>query len=154
MSAAVRRAGTLCNDSPSDRDHRVPGRLPRCLKGVRPRRPAAAAFALAREHRRPIQKGVVVDLLDEEIRYVGARDEPACPAARIDQRAIGVRLRPIGQDHGTHDHPVDLAPADDALLHILVVIDAPQSALERDFLLAPVRWSPPTDDQLARSDSD
>ena len=36
-----------------------------------------------------MQKGVVVDLLDEEIRYVGARDDPACPAARIDQRAIG-----------------------------------------------------------------
>jgi hypothetical protein len=43
-----------------------------------------------------MQKGVVVDLLDEEIRHVSARDEPACPAARIDQRAIGVRLRPIG----------------------------------------------------------
>jgi hypothetical protein len=26
----------------------------------------------AREHRRLMQKGVVVDLLDEEIRYVGA----------------------------------------------------------------------------------
>jgi hypothetical protein len=68
-----------------------------------------------------MQKGVVVDLLDEEIRYVGARDEPACPAARINQRAIGVRLRPIGQDHGTHDHPVELAVADDAFLHVLVV---------------------------------
>ena len=38
-------------------------------------------FASAREHRRLTQKGVVVDLLDEEIRHVGARDEPACPAA-------------------------------------------------------------------------
>ena len=73
-----------------------------------------------------MQKGVVVDLLDEEIGPVGARDEPACPVARIGQRAIGVSLRPIGQDHGTHDHPVELAPADDALLHVLVVVDAPQ----------------------------
>src|SRR5262249_12202725 len=48
-------------------------------------------------------------------------NEPACPAARIDQRAIGVRLRPIGQDHGAHDHPVELAPADHAFLHVLVV---------------------------------
>src|SRR6266545_6154448 len=71
---------------------------------------AIAAFASAREHRRLMQKGVVVDLLDEEIRYVGARDEAPCPAARIDQRAIGVRLRPICQDHGTHNHPVELAP--------------------------------------------
>src|SRR5437868_3102426 len=78
-----------------------------------------------------MQKGVVVDLLDEEIRYVGARDEAPCPAARIDQRAIGVRLRPIGQDHGTHDHPVELAPADDALLQVLVVIDAPQQQMKR-----------------------
>jgi hypothetical protein len=51
-----------------------PGRLPRCLKGVRPRSPPSA-----HEHRRFTQKGVVVDLLDEEIRYIGARDESACP---------------------------------------------------------------------------
>src|SRR5262249_22823767 len=63
--------------------------------------------------------------LDEEIRYVRARDEPPCPAARIDQRAIGIRLRPIGQDHGTHDDPVEFAPADDAFLHVLVVRRAP-----------------------------
>jgi hypothetical protein len=31
-------------------------------------------FASAREHRRLTQKGVVVDLLHEEIRYIGARD--------------------------------------------------------------------------------
>ena len=54
-------------------------------------------------------KGVVVDLLDEEIGHIGARDKPACPGAWIDQRAIGVRPRPIGQDHGTHDHPGELA---------------------------------------------
>jgi hypothetical protein len=35
-----------------------------------------------------MQKGVVIDLLDEEIRHVG----------------------------GTHDHPVELAPADDLFL--------------------------------------
>jgi len=43
-----------------------------------------------------MQKGIVVDLFDEEIGHVGARDEPACSVTRIDQRAIGVRLRPIG----------------------------------------------------------
>ena len=73
-----------------------------------------------------MQKGTVVDLLDEEIRYVGARDEPTCPATRIDQRAIGVRLWPVGQNHGTHDHPVELAPADNAFLDVLIIIDAPQ----------------------------
>ena len=66
------------------------------LGGMKAVAPAAAAFASAREHRRLIQKSVVVDLLHEEIRYVGARDEPACSVTRIDQRAIGVRLRPIG----------------------------------------------------------
>jgi hypothetical protein len=40
--------------------------------------------SLAREHRRLMQKGVVVDLLDEEIGHVGPRDETACPVARID----------------------------------------------------------------------
>ena len=40
------------------------------LKGVvRPRWPAST-----REHRRLTQKGVVVDLLHEEIRYIGARN--------------------------------------------------------------------------------
>ena len=92
---------------------------------------AATAFASAHEHRRLMQKGVVVDLLDEEIRHVGTRDEPACPIARIGQRAIGVRPWPIGQDHGTHDHPVELAPADDTFLHVLVVINAPQEQMKR-----------------------
>jgi hypothetical protein len=40
-------------------------------------------------HRRLTQKGVVLDLLNEEIRHVGARDEPVCPVARI---AIGPRI--------------------------------------------------------------
>jgi hypothetical protein len=38
----------------------------------------------AREHRRLVQKSVVVDLFDEEIRHVGPRDETTCPVARID----------------------------------------------------------------------
>ena len=42
-----------------------------------------------------MQKGVVVDLLDEEIRHVGARDKSACPVARIDQRAIGLVFGPL-----------------------------------------------------------
>ena len=98
---------------------------------------AATAFASAHEHRRLMQKGVVVDLLDEEIRHVAARDEPACPVARIGQSAIGVSLRPIGQDHGTHDPPVELAPADDTFLHVLVVIDAPQEQMKRRASPAP-----------------
>jgi hypothetical protein len=44
-----------------------------------------------------MQKGIVINLLDKEIRDVGARDEPASPVAWIDQRAIGVSLWPIGQ---------------------------------------------------------
>jgi len=34
-----------------------------------------------------MQKGVIADLFDEEIRHVGARDEPAFPVAWIDRRA-------------------------------------------------------------------
>jgi integrase len=56
--------------------------------------PAHRTLVSAREHRRLMQKSVVVDLLDEEIRHVGARDESARPAAWINQRAIRVRLRP------------------------------------------------------------
>src|SRR5215470_16445114 len=58
--------------------------------------PAAATSASAGEHRCLMQKGVIADLFDEEIRHVGARDEPVFPVAWIDRRAIGVRLRPIG----------------------------------------------------------
>jgi hypothetical protein len=58
--------------------------------------PGGYSVTSARENRGLMQKGVVVDLLNEEIRHVGARDEPTCPVARIDQSAIGVRLRPIG----------------------------------------------------------
>jgi len=76
-----------------------------------------------------MQKGIVINLLDQEIRHVRARDEPASPVARIDLRAIGIR--PIGQDHGTHDHPVELAPTDDPFLHVLVGIDAPQWQMKR-----------------------
>ena len=49
-----------------------------------PKRTSHGLASSAREHRRLMQKGVVVDLLDDEIRHVGARDEPACPVARID----------------------------------------------------------------------
>ena len=99
-----------------------------------------------------MQKGVVVDLLDEEIRYVRARDEPPGPAARIDQRAIGVRLRPISQDHGTHDHPVELAPADDAFLQVLVVIDAAQQQMKRPGRQLLGRFQPLMREVLARAE--
>ena len=70
------------------------------------------------------EKGVVVDLLDKEIRHIGARDEPACPIARIGQRVIGVSLWP-------------LAPADDTFLHVLVVINAPQEQMKRQVIKTP-----------------
>ena len=57
---------------------------------------AGATFRIQRsasagEHRRLMQKGVIADLFDEEIRHVGARDEPAFPVAWIDRQAA---LRP------------------------------------------------------------
>src|SRR5215469_1847578 len=94
-------------------------------------------FALAYEHWRLMYKGVVVDLFDEKICHIGARDKAACPGAWIDQRAIGARPRPIGQDHGTHDHPVELAIADNSFLHVLVVIDAPQQQTKRHVVKKP-----------------
>jgi hypothetical protein len=45
------------------------------LKTAKARSPVAAALESAREHRRLMHKGVIVDLLDEKIRHVGARDE-------------------------------------------------------------------------------
>jgi hypothetical protein len=54
--------------------------------GRRPRGPAPRSRKGAREHRRLMQRGVVINLRDQEIRDVGARDEPASPVAWIDQR--------------------------------------------------------------------
>src|SRR5262249_57424479 len=45
--------------------------------------------------------------------------------------SLGARPRPIGQDHGTRDHPVELAIADNSFLHVLVVIDASQQQTKR-----------------------
>src|SRR6516165_11004722 len=112
--------------------HRIIGAVTERITGSLEFRCGDTCFisSLAREHRRLMQKGVVIDLLDEEIRHVGPRDETAGPVARIDYRAIGFRPWPAGQDHGTHDHPVELAPADDAFLYVLVVIGAPQQQME------------------------
>src|SRR6516225_4213624 len=63
--------------------------------------------------------------------------ETRVPLARIDKRAIGFRLWPAGQDHGTHDHPVELAPADDAFLYVFVVVDAPQQQMESHVIKKP-----------------
>src|SRR5262249_44969022 len=84
-----------------------------------------------------MQKCVVVDLLNEEIRHIRPRDEPARPVAWINQRAVGVRLPPIGQDHGTHDHPVELAPADHSFLYILVVINASHQQMKPQVIKKP-----------------
>src|SRR4029450_13616062 len=59
---------------------------------------AGDSLTSAREHRRLMQKGIVVDLLDQEIRHVSARDETACPVARIDDRARGFRHCRAGTD--------------------------------------------------------
>jgi hypothetical protein len=61
--------------------------------------------------------------------------------------AIGVRHRSIGLDHGAHDHPVELAPADDAFLSVLVIIDAPRQQFERRAIQKPnaPRLSPAPD---------
>jgi hypothetical protein len=58
-------------------------------------------------------KARIVDLCDEEVRYIGARDEPGGPVARIDQHTICARARPVGQDGRTNNRPAEPAPADD-----------------------------------------
>src|SRR5262249_12921940 len=129
ITDAYRAAGAVMTESPSPLsfpDMQSAGSSSRCSAVRRPRGLTPRSRKGAREHRRLMQKGIVINLLDKEIRDVGARDEPARPGAWIAQRAIGVSLRPIGQDHGTHDHPVKLAPTDDPFLHVLVGIDAPQ----------------------------
>src|SRR5215468_7956849 len=77
-----------------------------------------------------MDKGVVVDLLEEEIRHVGARDEPTCPTARINYRAIAVRFRSIRQDYGTRS-PSRAWSAEHTFLHVLIVVDATQQQVER-----------------------
>ena len=47
------------------------------------------------------------------------------------KREAAARADEGPRTYGTHDHPVDVASADDAFLHVLVVIDAPQQQMER-----------------------
>src|SRR6476646_5131296 len=83
-----------------------------------------ARGALAGERRRLAQKARVVDLLDQEVRHVGARDEPRGPVARIDQDMIAPRPWSVRQNGWTNDRPVEPTAADDAFLHILVGVNA------------------------------
>ena len=54
------------------------------------------AIASADQRGRPVGKAVVVDLLDEEIRHIGPRDESRGPVVRIDQHAVCARTRSVG----------------------------------------------------------
>src|SRR5258708_39749719 len=62
-------------------------------------------------------------------------------SADIRHRVTGeqeFRPLPFGRPPSrTHDHPVELATADDAFLHILVVIDAPQQQMKRRVIKKP-----------------
>src|SRR5262249_31395697 len=62
----------------------------RCSAVRRPRGLTPRSRKGAREHRRLMQKGIVINLLDKEIRDVGAWDEPASPVEGSDPRAVGV----------------------------------------------------------------
>src|SRR6476646_4513953 len=67
--------------------------------------------ASAGQHWRLANKACIVDLPDEKIRHVGARDGPRAPVARIDQDAVRPRARPVCQDGRANDGPVQTAPA-------------------------------------------
>src|SRR5262245_27205023 len=62
------------------------------LRGIYDAVPGRYTATSAHENWSLMHEGLVVDLLNDEIRHVGARDEPAHPVPRIDQCAIGVRL--------------------------------------------------------------
>jgi hypothetical protein len=53
------------------------------------------------------------------------------------KREAAARADEGPRTYGTHDHPVDVASADDAFLHVLVVIDAPQQQMKRRVIKAP-----------------
>ena len=54
------------------------------------------AIASAGQRGRPVEKAIVIDLLDEEIRHISSRDESRGPVARIDQHAVCARARSVG----------------------------------------------------------
>jgi hypothetical protein len=55
------------------------------------------------------------------------------------KREAAARADEGPRTYGTHDHPVHVASADDAFLHVLVVIDAPQQQMERRNIKNPPR---------------
>jgi hypothetical protein len=50
----------------------------------------------ADERGRLVNEACIVDLLDKEVRHVGARDEPGAPVARVDEHAIRSCTPPVG----------------------------------------------------------
>ena len=88
--------------------------------------PSSRVLASARERRRLVKKARIVDLCDEEVCHISARDEPGGPVARIDQHTICARARSVGQDGWTKNRPIEPAPADDTLRQVLVGVDTPE----------------------------
>jgi hypothetical protein len=81
-----------------------------------------------------VKKARVVNLLDKKVRHVSARDEAGAPVARIDQHAIRTRPRSVGQDGRTNNRPVEPAPADAALLYVLIGVNmSAKDAALREF---------------------
>src|SRR5271165_1659555 len=85
---------------------------------------------LVRQDGRLSEKRIVVDLLDQEIGDIGARDETASPVFPIDQCAVGAGSRSIRQDNRASNHPFERALADNLLLHVLVVVGTPEKEVK------------------------
>lgn len=75
-----------------------------------------------------------LDLLDEKIGDIRARDFSAPPVRRIDQHTIRSSVRTACEETGPDNRPVQFALADDPLLHVLVVTGLLQNTLTRESL--------------------
>ena len=93
---------------------------------------AASSFRTwsADQRWRFVNEACIVDLLDKKVRYVGARDEPGAPVARIDKHAICACTLPVGQDGRTNNRPIEPASPYDPLLCVLVGVNTPKDQAE------------------------
>ena len=77
-----------------------------------------------------MNEACIVDLLDKKVRYVGAKDEPRAPVARIDKHAIRACALPVAQDGRSNNCPIESTSSYDPLLCVLVVVNTPKDQAE------------------------
>ena len=70
--------------------------------------------------------GVVFDLADQKIGYIGTGNEAIPPFLAIDQHFVTAAVGSVGQNDRSYDDPVEIAVSNELFLNVLVGVGASQ----------------------------